>query len=50
MRRAASRSYRVFRGGGWLIDLLFARVADRNYDDPGCRNCYLGLRLARRVS
>jgi len=38
-------AYRVFRGGGWVDDPRYARVAYRGFDDPGDRNNSLGLRL-----
>ncbi len=43
---AATGSYRVCRGGGWGRSARFCRVSSRNYDAPGGRDSYLGLRLA----
>lgn len=44
-----SGSYRVLRGGSWLLNAAFARVADRSYDFLGYRNGNSGFRLARAV-
>ncbi len=44
---AATASNRVGRGGGWSLSARYARVADRNGDDPTNRSSDLGLRLAR---
>ena len=38
---------RVFRGGGWLSDPWYVRVAVCNRYAPGGRRGSLGLRLAR---
>ena len=40
-------SYRVYRGGSWLFDARYARVAYRFNNDPGDRYDNLGLRLVR---
>ena len=40
-----SGSLRVFRGGSWYGDARFCRVSYRNFNTPGDRNYYLGLRL-----
>lgn len=42
----SSGSYRLIRGGSWLNDAWYCRVASRNYYPPGYRNNPLGLRLA----
>ena len=42
-----SGSSRVRRGGSWLYDPLYARVAYRNDDTPGNRVSFTGFRLAR---
>jgi len=44
-----SGSYRVLRGGSWNYTPRYARVANRNNDDPGHRYNNLGLRLARSL-
>lgn len=43
---ATSGSYRVSRGGSWLSDASYCRVAYRNDDTPDFRSLYLGFRLA----
>ena len=43
----ASGSIRVFRGGSWVNDPQYARVAYRNFIDPGFRDYILGVRLLR---
>jgi len=43
----ASGSYRVARGGSWLLGPPYARVANRHYIAPGNRFYYLGVRLLR---
>ncbi len=45
----ASGSSRMLRGGSWLFDELFTRVASRNYDDPSDRFDVIGFRLVRSV-
>jgi formylglycine-generating enzyme required for sulfatase activity len=42
-------SGRVFRGGGWLYQPSFARVAFRGLNAPGYRSDFLGVRLVRMV-
>lgn len=43
----AEGSYRVLRGGSWLINYpQFCRVAYRGYSDPTNRSNYRGFRLA----
>ena len=42
-----SGARRVLRGGGWLIDASFARVAYRDGSGPSNRNFSLGFRLTR---
>lgn len=42
-----SGSYRVIRGGSWINDAQYARVANRNNYSPCNRNHSLGFRLAR---
>ncbi len=44
---ASTGSLRVNRGGSWLNSPRFARVANRNGNDPTDRRVYLGFRLAR---
>ena len=47
----ASGSNRVFRGGCWIIDPQYARVAIRyDNDPPGIRGNYRGVRLMRRCT
>ena len=41
-----SGSSRVFRGGSWLGNPTFCRVADRNGYAPANRNYYVGFRVA----
>jgi len=42
-----SGSYRVLRGGSWIITANYCRVADRsNADPPGAGN-FIGFRIAR---
>ena len=43
---ASSGSYRVYRGGSWIIIARFCRVSIRYYSSPSNRHNYLGLRLA----
>jgi len=40
-------SYRVVRGGSWLFNASFSRVANRYLYDPDYRVSYLGFRLSR---
>ena len=40
-------SNRVFRGGSWRYDAVYARVANRDFHNPGGRSDVIGLRLAR---
>jgi formylglycine-generating enzyme required for sulfatase activity len=40
-------SNRVYRGGGWYGAPAYARVANRDGNAPGDRDCNLGFRLAR---
>jgi|GEM_PF-2264006 len=40
-------SYRVYRGGDWYNDAVFARSASRYYGVPSLRHVALGFRLAR---
>ncbi len=47
-RGPASGSYRVARGGGWIISARYLRSADRDYNSPGISNYNLGFRLVRR--
>jgi formylglycine-generating enzyme required for sulfatase activity len=42
----ASGSYRVFRGGSWIVDARHCRVSNRNYGNPVNCNYALGMRLA----
>ena len=42
----SSGSYRVVRGGSWLNNARYCRVAYRNYNSPSIRSYYLGFRLA----
>ena len=39
-------THRVVRGGGWIAEATFARVAKRNFTNPDARISYIGLRLA----
>lgn len=41
----ATASYRVLRGGGWINDATYCRVAFRNYGDPSLRNYGRGFRV-----
>jgi formylglycine-generating enzyme required for sulfatase activity len=43
-------SYRVVRGGSWLIDARLCRSAVRDYSAPDSRGLYVGFRLSRSVS
>ena len=43
----AAGTYRVFRGGSWLGEALWARAADRGTEAPDGRYGNLGFRLAR---
>jgi formylglycine-generating enzyme required for sulfatase activity len=43
----ASGSSRVFRGGAWLIDAVYCRVAFRGYGGPGDRYITFGFRPTR---
>lgn len=43
---AATGSYRVDRGGGWLFNASDCRSAFRNWFDPGHRFRHLGLRVS----
>jgi formylglycine-generating enzyme required for sulfatase activity len=45
----ASGSYRVARGGSWLLGPQDARVAIRDFNAPGDRDNVLGVRLLRAV-
>ncbi len=42
----AGRSYRMYRGGLWSIQLSGCRASDRDYNSPDLRNSKLGFRLA----
>ncbi len=42
-------SFRVKRGGYWGGYARFCRSAHRNYDSPGYRSNYIGLRLCRSM-
>jgi len=39
--------YRVLRGGSWATDALIARTSFRNWDHPGRRQIFAGIRCAR---
>lgn len=41
------QTYRVLRGGGWIIDVYLCRSADRVWDYPNSRNNYNGFRVSR---
>lgn len=41
-------SGRVFRGGSWLLNAIYAGVAFRDYNDPDRRSDDIGFRLARQ--
>ncbi len=43
-------SYRVFRGGSWLVSARHCRAAYRSWDSPGFRLSFLGFRVARVLS
>jgi formylglycine-generating enzyme required for sulfatase activity len=43
----ASGSHRAVRGGSWRLDSQYARVAIRDYDEPGAGSRFLGFRLLR---
>ncbi len=42
---AATGALRVLRGGSWLFDALYCRVAFRRYDPPSHRNTLYGFRV-----
>jgi formylglycine-generating enzyme required for sulfatase activity len=44
---ASSGSFRVLRGGGWIISAGPLRSAYRNSDNPNDRSYYVGFRLIR---
>ena len=44
----ASGSYRVLRGGSWIIDASYCRCACRSYNDPSNYYNYYGFRAVRR--
>jgi formylglycine-generating enzyme required for sulfatase activity len=44
---AASGSFRVYRGGGWISNSDFCRSAFRFGDSPGYRSFILGFRVLR---
>ena len=44
------KSTRVLRGGSWLVDARFVRVADRSGDSPAITTTEYGFRCARAVS
>ncbi len=46
---AAGGSYRVVRGGSWLLSANHARAAGRTYDTPDARYVIFGFRLVRTV-
>ncbi|MDX2134746.1 MAG: SUMF1/EgtB/PvdO family nonheme iron enzyme [Saprospiraceae bacterium] len=41
----SSSGGRVFRGGNWLYELKYCRVAHRGFSHPGFRRDYIGFRL-----
>ena len=45
-----SKSLCYIRGGVWGSFRPYAKCDFGNYRGPGGRNCYQGLRLARRVT
>ena len=47
---SSARSNRVYRGGSWSLDPLYARVALRGSLAPGARRYFVGFRLMRRAS
>ncbi|HPY96546.1 MAG TPA: SUMF1/EgtB/PvdO family nonheme iron enzyme, partial [Candidatus Cloacimonadota bacterium] len=46
---ANSGSYRVNRGGGWLDNDYYCRVAGRSDNSPGDSYHNLGLRVLRTI-
>ena len=46
-RGAVSGSYRVNRGGSWILNARISRSSLRFSDEPGARGGYLGFRLLR---
>ena len=42
-----SDSYQIYRGGGWVNYVAFARVVNRSYGSPASTYYYLGFRIAR---
>ncbi len=42
---SVSGSYRVLRGGSWLLDAYDCRVANRDYYIPGSRSVFDGFRI-----
>jgi formylglycine-generating enzyme required for sulfatase activity len=42
----ATGSFRVRRGGGWLLDAVYCRSANRLWDDPSYRRYDIGFRVA----
>ena len=40
---------RVLRGGSWNYFAILCRAANRNWNEPGNRSIYVGLRLARTL-
>ena len=48
--RSESGDYRVNRGGSWPNNALYARVANRNRNNPGYRGNHIGFRLVLPVA
>jgi len=45
----SSGDYRVLRGGSWINDALFLRVANRNYFDPDGSSYHIGFRCVAPI-
>ena len=47
---SSSISRRVVRGGSWSREARYCRSAERNYNMPGLRHNYIGVRLLRTIN